>query len=118
MNDETKYSPWHWHNKALKEHPEYQMEGMIDCLREEIGMAMPISYLKEVSEAPKRVTEPQWNKRQYDRVQQLEARVLHYQKKVEELLSSRKRKPKQNLDDIYSNKGRGGEDKSTSEAVT
>ena len=39
---EKEYSPWYWHNKALREHPEYQMLGLMDCLREELMMNMPI----------------------------------------------------------------------------
>lgn len=35
------YHPWSEHNKALK-NPEYQMLGLLDCLREELMMNMPI----------------------------------------------------------------------------
>ncbi len=46
------YSPWYWHNKALREHPEYQMEGMMDCLREEMMMNMPIAQAYQGVEQP------------------------------------------------------------------
>ncbi len=45
------YDGWSEHNKALK-NPEYQMEGMMDCLREETMMNMP------VYEEPVREIEP------------------------------------------------------------
>ncbi len=40
---DKEYSPWYWHNKALREHPEYQMEGIMDCLREEMMVNVPIA---------------------------------------------------------------------------
>ena len=49
---DKEYSPWYWHNKALREHPEYQMEGILDCLREEMMMNMPV--YQEEREAPRR----------------------------------------------------------------
>jgi len=52
---DKEHSPFYYHNKALREHPEYQMEGMLDCLREEMMLNMP--YPKEVFEYPKRVTQ-------------------------------------------------------------
>ena len=92
---EKEYSPFYWHNKALK-NPLYQMEGMMDCLREEIMMNMP--QFDEGGHPNWEVIanttreEPEWTRRQYDRVQQLEARVLHYQKLVQELLKKSKGK--------------------------
>ncbi len=36
------YDGWCWHHKAMREHPEYQMLGLLDCLREELMMNMPV----------------------------------------------------------------------------
>jgi len=79
------YSMWGYHNKALREHPEYQMEGMMDCLREEMSYYLP--YPNEVRESPERVIEePQLATRQEKELQQLKAEVLHYRKEYPKLL--------------------------------
>ena len=36
------YDGWSLHHKAMREHPEYQMLGLLDCLREELMMNMPV----------------------------------------------------------------------------
>ena len=43
---------WGEHNRALREHPEYQMLGLLDCLREELMMNMPI--MPEIKDTPQR----------------------------------------------------------------
>ncbi len=77
-----KPSLWGAHNRALREHPEYQMLGLMDCLREEMMLNMPI--------LPKQVPlqivrEEPFNKRQWDTVQQLKAQVLFLSSKVNEM---------------------------------
>ena len=80
---EKSYSPFFWHNKALKEHPEYQMEGMMDCLREEIGMAMPVCHPEEPVQITHKI---EFSKKQYDMIDELIAEVLHYRKEYPKLL--------------------------------
>ena len=80
---------WSEHHKAMRENPQYLIDGLMDCYREEQSFYMP--YKKEVQPHIENAQlEPQWTRRQWDRVQQLEAMVVHYQKKVEELLKGRK----------------------------
>jgi len=94
-----KHSSWYYHNKALREHPEYQMEGMLDCLREEMMLNMP--YPKEVFEYPKRVTQKEpWTKKQWDVVNQLRLdqvnlrNTLYRTLKEIKAASASKRRPK------------------------
>jgi len=91
------YSPFYWHNKALREHPEYQMEGMMDCLREEIGMALPAHH----PEKPTQITyKIEFTKNQCDMIDELIAEVLHYRKEYPKLLLEIEK-----LRAIVSNKG-------------
>ena len=78
MNKE--HSPWYWHDKALREHPEYQMEGVMDCLREEMMMNMPVAPEQVYQES--RQLEKTWSKRQWGIVQQLKAQVLFLSNKI------------------------------------
>lgn len=105
---EKEYSPFYWHNKALREHPEYQREGMLDCLREEIMMNMPAQYNEQVYQ---KVEQPEdhyyvhkrnfninidpkyTSSRLYRRVENLEAQVV-FLKKLLNKASASKRKPK------------------------
>lgn len=82
---DREYSPWYWHNKALREHPEYQAEGMMDCLREEMLMNMPLC--QDTLEEPRQLEEP-WDKRQWDTIKQLKAQVLFLSSKVNEMRAS------------------------------
>ena len=85
------YSMWKYHNEALREHPEYQMEGMMDCLKEEMMMNMPLS----TQETPivNIDSEKSWTKRQWDTVQQLKAQVLFLSDKVNKMrVNASKRK--------------------------
>jgi len=68
------------------------MEGLMDCLREEMMMNMPITpkieYVYQESEQP-------WSKRQWDTVQQLKAQVLFLSDKVNKMRdNASKRKTK------------------------
>ena len=88
-----KYSPWYWHNKALREHPEYQMEGMLDCLREEMMLNMPVAPNAEFMYQES--NQPEWTKRQWSEVQQLKAQVLFLSNKVNKMRAkASKRKTK------------------------
>lgn len=85
-----KYSPWYWHNKALREHPEYQMEGMMDCLREEMLVNMPV-YPELIHQ--ERQSEEPWTKRQWNIVNQLRGMVQFlYSKETERRANASKRK--------------------------
>ena len=103
------YSPWKYHNEALKD-PNYRMEGLMDCLREEMSYYLPYRDTTEsiISSPP----EPEWSRRQWGEVQQLKAMVLHLSNKVNEMrANASKRKRITNiskLESIY--KGKGGED--------
>ena len=46
------YHPWSEHNRAMRENPEYQMLGLLDCLREELMMNMPVQ--QDNIETPRR----------------------------------------------------------------
>jgi len=86
------YSPWYWHNKALREHPEYQMLGLMDCLREETMMNMPI--ISEGDAERKQTKEPQWTKKQWNIINQLRGMVQFlYLKETERRAKASKRKP-------------------------
>ncbi len=63
--------------------PRYLAEGMADVIREELSMVMPYCELKE--EPKEAIPQPEWTKRQWDKVQQLQAMVLHLQNKVAKL---------------------------------
>ena len=63
------------HYQALK-NPAYQIEGMIDVLREEMMMNMP--YPQEV---PQERIEPRWERKQWDIVEQLRAEVTGWREK-------------------------------------
>ena len=82
------YDMWKYHNEALK-NPEYQMEGMLDCFREEMSFSMP--YQNFSTPAPENFTQtqdsytPEWTKRQWDMVQQLKAQVLFLSNKINEM---------------------------------
>ena len=80
---------WKYHNEALRD-CNYRLDGLMDCYREE----QSYYYTPEQDRTEHIIAETEWTHKQYDRVKQLEARVLHYQKKVEELLKGRKPKTK------------------------
>ena len=77
------YSPFYWHNRALREHPEYQMEGMMDCLREEIGMALPAHHPEKPTQIKYKID---FTRNQCDMIDELIAEVLHYRKEYPKLL--------------------------------
>lgn len=83
---------WAEHHKAMR-NPQYLIDGLMDCFREEMGYFQPYHYPmdeKGIIKPPELRVEPQWAKRQWDYVKQLEARVLHYQKLVQRLIAKRK----------------------------
>ena len=82
---------WKYHNQALK-NPEYQMEGMMSCLKEEMMMNMPVAPDNEYPEREQR--EEPLNKRQWDTIQQLKAQVLFLSGKINKMrANASKRKP-------------------------
>ena len=90
---------WKYHNEALK-NPSYQLEGLMDCFREEMSYFQPYYYSVEPYHYPMdesgciKPPEPQWNKQQWDTIKQLEARVLFLSNKVNEMrANASKRKP-------------------------
>jgi len=96
------YSPWYWHNKALREHPEYQMLGLMDCLREEMMMNMPIAPKTE--QVYQQSEQPQWTKKQWGIINQLRGMVRFlYSKETERRANASKRRPIDNnkLINIY-----------------
>lgn len=113
---EKEYSPYYWHNKALREHPEYQLEGMMDCLREEIGMAMPVYHTPEVTEAEVKPTFVYF--KNDIRALELNRRVIELENANKYLLetikeiraSASRRRPRtnKNLESIYNPGGVGG----------
>jgi len=95
------------HYRAVRTSPMYVAEALADIMREELSMSMP--YPTEVLSYPKEIQpEPEWSKRQWDKVQQLEAEVLHYRQeiaeytaKVDKLTASKKGKTTDyDVDDI------------------
>ena len=72
------------HNEALRNSPLYVMECMRDLMLSE--MEPPITpYNPKQDEALEPVSSPpEWTRRQWDRVQQLEAKVLYLQKQLHE----------------------------------
>ena len=95
------------HYRAVRTSPMYVAEALADIMREELSMSMP--YPTEVLSYPKEIQpEPEWSKRQWDKVQQLEAEVLHYRQeiaeytaKVDKLIASKKGKTTDyDVDDI------------------
>ena len=91
------YSPFYWHNKALK-NPEYQMEGMMDCLREEMSCSIPYRHFSTPEPENFTVTQDsetaEWTKRQWDTVQQLQAQVLFLSNKVNEMRAKASKRKK------------------------
>lgn len=80
-----------YHYQALK-NPAYQLEGMADVLREEMMMNIPVRQPEQVS-PPATNTEAQpWSASQWDKVQQLQGRILHLQGEVNRLLAVKKDK--------------------------
>ena len=69
------YHPWSEHNKALS-NPHYRMEGLMDCFREEVSFSMPYRPAETLPPSQKQL-ESQWTKRQWGRIQQLEADNKH-----------------------------------------
>lgn len=109
-----KPSLWGEHNRALK-HPEYQMEGMLDCLREEMMMNMPV-YPEPIYQ--ERQLEESWTNRQWDYVQQLKADQVNLRKTLYDTLkeikeranaSKRKTTDTNKLNNIYKGIGSGNE---------
>lgn len=92
---DKEYSPFYWHNKALK-NPEYQMGGMMDCLREELSFSMPYQNFSTPEPENLTITQdskiPEWTKRQWGEVQQLKAMVLHLSNKLDKHLDYKRRK--------------------------
>ena len=66
-----------YHYQALS-HPEYQLEGTMSVMREEMFMAMPLSYLQE-KETVLSIIPPEH--RLYGELQQLKNKVLYLQEK-------------------------------------
>lgn len=106
------YSMWKYHNEAMKD-PQYLIDGLMDCFREEQSYYMP--YGDTFTRSPDSTTlktEPEWSRRQWGEVQQLKAQVLFLSNKINLMrANASKRKPNANiskLESIY--KGRGGED--------
>ena len=92
-----------YHYEALKCR-EYQMEGMLDCFREEISMSMPYYYPKE--ETPQPIVFPRaiWFKNDIralklnHRVTELENSNRYLLKKIKELTAyASKRRPKDKI---------------------
>lgn len=82
---------WGEHNCALK-HPEYQMEGMMDCLREEMMMNMPIC---ENIPQETHFVDTQWSRRQWGIINQLRGELNFLTSKVNEMrANASKRRPK------------------------
>ena len=91
------YSMWKYHNKALN-NPQYQIDGLMDCYKEEMSCFQPYHYPMD-EKGCIRPPEPEWNKRQWDTIKQLEARVLFLSNKVNEMrANASKRKPKSKYD--------------------
>jgi len=84
---------WKYHNEALK-NPSYQLEGLMDCFREEMSGYWPYQDTTIVPAYNTQTLEPEWNKRQWGEVQQLKAQVLFLSNKVNEMRAkASKRKP-------------------------
>ncbi len=82
------YDGWSEHNKALK-NPEYQMEGMMDCLREETMMNMPV-YEEPVREIEPIIPETNF----YRQVEYLRTRNIDLQNKLNEHIDGSRKKKK------------------------
>jgi len=71
------------HYQALK-NPQYRLDGMFDVLWEELMMAMPATYTQRTE--PIQIEPRKFSSEEWDRLQQLEGRLIHLEKKVTELL--------------------------------
>ena len=89
------YSPWYWHNKALREHLGYQLEGLMDCFREEQSFYQPYRSIEDTHTQNNEQPEPEWTKKQWDIINQLRGMVQFlYLKETERRANASKRKPK------------------------
>lgn len=70
-----------FHYEALK-NPAYQTEGMMDVLREELFMNMPVSSERPIEQRP----EPTWTGKQWDIVTQIRDEVRGWRDKHYQLL--------------------------------
>ena len=77
-----------YHNEAVRDNPEYRMEGLLDVRMEEMADHLPTQI-----EAPDLVATPQepWAASQWDIVNQCRAEMLYLKQKLNEHLT----KPKQ-----------------------
>ena len=81
------------HNRLLRECPQYQVQGMMEVMQEEMMMQMPIvpSALLETPPAP---PEPAWKRRQWGYVQQLRAEVTYLRKTLFDHMQLKEKKAK------------------------
>lgn len=75
-----------YHYAALRDDPQYREEFRQDVFREELMMAMPLSYVPQAQPEPE-----QWEYRQWQAVQRLKAELVYIRKQLAEL---HKKQPK------------------------
>lgn len=88
----------HYHYEALKTNPLYAMQCQQEFYLEEIQLDAPCiePIHLEVAQAP----EPRWTHGQWDKVRQLEAKVLYLESKLNTHLDPPKKKSKNILREI------------------
>ncbi len=74
------------HHYAALKNVAYQTEGLMDVLREEMMMNMPVFPFEGSDQGATLNVGTPWSGRQWDRVKQLEGMVNHLQGKVEEMI--------------------------------
>lgn len=71
-----------WHYQALK-NPRYQMEGMMDVMREEMSMTMPLLDREEPTPVYK---DTEWTNQQWGVIEQLKSELVGWRQKHAEAL--------------------------------
>ena len=94
---------WKYHNEALKD-PQYLVDGLMDCYREEQSFYQPFVPSKSAERllSSQETSGPEWTKRQWGEVQQLKAQVLFLSNKINEMRANAS-KGKTNRYNKYSN---------------
>jgi hypothetical protein len=91
MKIESHADQQHWHYQALK-NPSYQIEGMTEILHEEAMMAMPIIPTPE--RGPTIIQTTNISRYEYEQQKFL---IIHLQEKVNQLLSNKNKKLKEDV---------------------